>query len=109
MFYMINLFDCEVEKAIIKEMRIKKRNILVRLKMMVESYITSLKKINPNEITYRSNSSNKQSYYNNNKTTNNNIKLNITKQKREISISVSPSTYSRSKEEKEKVMNNIFL
>ena len=107
-FYMINLFDCDVEKAIITEMGIKKRTILIRLKTMVESYVNSLKKINPNEIAYRSNSSNKQSYTN--KSVNNNMKLNIsTKQKREISISVSPSTYSRSKEEKEKIMNNIFL
>ena len=106
-FYMINLFDCDVEKGIIKEMGTKKRNILIRLKMMVENYVSSLKKINPNEIAYRSNSSNKQSY--NNKSNNNNMKLNIPIQKREISISVSPSTYSRSKEEKEKIMNNIFL
>ena len=57
--YMINLFDCDIDSKINKELGIKKKNILTRLKIIVESYMNTLNKIPQNAVNGKNNSNNK--------------------------------------------------
>ena len=56
--YMINLFDCDVDSKVNKELGIKKKHLLTHLKTIIESYMTTLNKI-PQNVVNGKNSNNK--------------------------------------------------
>ena len=57
--YMINLFDCDVDSKVIKELGTKKKHILTHLKTIMESYMNMLNKIPQNVVNGKNNSNNK--------------------------------------------------